>query len=177
MLGDLGNKVNIKQEEEKEQKLIGGEKDEYGCLVAAGYSWCEKKEKCLRIWEEGCDKITTLLAQLNEGTSETFSALAETTFDWRVGESGELLKEITGFSKTAFAVTPEMNYELDRFFQSSGFVVDTYNLLDKTLPAKGYQNVDIVCLVSSKRTDKDNPLSKGSKYSYDFIVKCGELGK
>ena len=64
MLGDLGNKVKIKQEEEKEQKLIGGEKDEYGCLVAAGYSWCEKKEKCLRLWEEGCDKITTLLASL-----------------------------------------------------------------------------------------------------------------
>ena len=88
-----------------------------------------------------------------------------------------MLKEIIGFSKTAFAVTPEMNYELDRFFQSSGFVVDSYNLLDKTLPAKGYQNIDIVCLVSSKKSDKDSSPSKGSKNSYDFIVKCGELGE
>lgn len=35
-------------------KPIGGEKDEHGCLIAAGYSWCEAKQKCLRVWEEGC---------------------------------------------------------------------------------------------------------------------------
>jgi|GEM_PF-5430281 len=37
------------------RELIGGEKDEHGCLVAAGYSWCESKKKCLRSWEEDCD--------------------------------------------------------------------------------------------------------------------------
>lgn len=36
------------------QKPIGGDKDEHGCLIAAGYSWCDAKQKCLRIWEEGC---------------------------------------------------------------------------------------------------------------------------
>jgi hypothetical protein len=35
-------------------KLIGGDKDEHGCLIAAGYSWCEQKQKCLRVWEEPC---------------------------------------------------------------------------------------------------------------------------
>ncbi len=34
--------------------VIGGEKDEHGCLVAAGYTWCENKGKCLRTWEEPC---------------------------------------------------------------------------------------------------------------------------
>jgi uncharacterized protein len=33
---------------------IGGEKDSHGCLIAAGYSWCESKQKCLRTWEENC---------------------------------------------------------------------------------------------------------------------------
>lgn len=33
---------------------IGGEKDEHGCLIGAGYSWCETKQKCLRSWEESC---------------------------------------------------------------------------------------------------------------------------
>jgi len=33
---------------------IGGQKDEHGCLGPAGYSWCEPKQKCLRIWEEPC---------------------------------------------------------------------------------------------------------------------------
>ena len=35
-------------------QLIGGQKDEHGCLIGAGYSWCETKKKCLRIWEEDC---------------------------------------------------------------------------------------------------------------------------
>lgn len=39
--------------------LIGGEKDEHGCLVAAGYSWCEIKNKCLRMWEEKCDDVAS----------------------------------------------------------------------------------------------------------------------
>jgi hypothetical protein len=36
------------------QLLIGGDKDAGGCLIAAGYSWCEPKQKCLRTWEEKC---------------------------------------------------------------------------------------------------------------------------
>lgn len=35
---------------------IGGETDEYGCVIPAGYSWCEPREKCLRTWEEICPK-------------------------------------------------------------------------------------------------------------------------
>ncbi|MFH1432611.1 MAG: hypothetical protein ABIG84_05320 [archaeon] len=36
------------------EKPIGGDTDEHGCLIAAGYSWCASKEKCLRTWEEPC---------------------------------------------------------------------------------------------------------------------------
>ena len=35
-------------------RVIGGDKDEHGCLISAGYSWCEEKKKCLRTWEEEC---------------------------------------------------------------------------------------------------------------------------
>jgi len=38
-------------------QLIGGDTDEHGCLIAAGYSWCEVKQKCLRIWEEPCQAV------------------------------------------------------------------------------------------------------------------------
>ena len=37
-------------------EVIGGQKDSYGCLYAAGYTWCESKNKCLRTWEEECQK-------------------------------------------------------------------------------------------------------------------------
>jgi len=35
--------------------IIGGDKDEHGCLGPAGYSWCEVKNKCLKVWEEKCE--------------------------------------------------------------------------------------------------------------------------
>ena len=35
-------------------QLIGGTKDAHGCLPGAGYSWCDAKQKCLRVWEEYC---------------------------------------------------------------------------------------------------------------------------
>jgi hypothetical protein len=34
---------------------IGGETDEHGCMLMAGYTWCEEKQKCLREWEEKCE--------------------------------------------------------------------------------------------------------------------------
>ena len=34
--------------------ILGGDKDEHGCIPSAGYSWCEAKQKCLRTWEENC---------------------------------------------------------------------------------------------------------------------------
>ena len=36
------------------EPIIGGDKDEHGCIGSAGYTWCESKGRCLREWEEGC---------------------------------------------------------------------------------------------------------------------------
>lgn len=38
--------------------LVGDDSDEHGCKGSAGYSWCETKQKCLRIWEEPCENIS-----------------------------------------------------------------------------------------------------------------------
>ncbi len=35
-------------------QLIGGQKDEHGCLGSAGYTWCPSTNKCQRTWEEYC---------------------------------------------------------------------------------------------------------------------------
>ncbi len=40
------------------QNIVGGDKDEHGCIDSAGYSWCEAKAKCLRTWEETCPTST-----------------------------------------------------------------------------------------------------------------------
>lgn len=36
------------------EQIIGGDRDEHGCIGSAGYSWCAIKNKCLRVWEEPC---------------------------------------------------------------------------------------------------------------------------
>jgi len=36
------------------EKIIGNETDEHGCLLMAGYAWCEPKQRCIRDWEEEC---------------------------------------------------------------------------------------------------------------------------
>ncbi|MCX6765170.1 MAG: hypothetical protein NT148_01375 [Candidatus Nealsonbacteria bacterium] len=41
--------------------IVGGDKDAHGCIGSAGYSWCETKQKCLRIWEEPCENTTCAL--------------------------------------------------------------------------------------------------------------------
>jgi putative hemolysin len=46
----------------KSNQIIGGDKDAHGCLVAAGYSWCDAKQKCLRVWEENCTETNTQMA-------------------------------------------------------------------------------------------------------------------
>lgn len=38
--------------------LVGNDLDIHGCKGSAGYSWCEIKQKCLRIWEEPCSEVS-----------------------------------------------------------------------------------------------------------------------
>lgn len=35
-----------------EETLLGGDRDEYGCIPSAGYTWSEEKQNCIREWEE-----------------------------------------------------------------------------------------------------------------------------
>ena len=36
-----------------EPEIIGGQRDEHGCLGPAGYSWSPIKSECIRIWKTG----------------------------------------------------------------------------------------------------------------------------
>ncbi len=52
--GGQGTSAESAQFRIASERIIGGQKDENGCLIAAGYSWCEAKQKCIRPWEEYC---------------------------------------------------------------------------------------------------------------------------
>jgi hypothetical protein len=57
-------------------QVIGGDKDSHGCLIAAGYSWCEDKQKCLRPWEENCS------AQIIGGDKDSHGCLGSAGYTW-----------------------------------------------------------------------------------------------
>ncbi|MFA6254617.1 MAG: eight-cysteine-cluster domain-containing protein [Patescibacteria group bacterium] len=52
-------------------QLIGGQKDEHDCLTAAGYSWCPSQQKCMRMWEEYCPDYADQYRGDNKATRNT----------------------------------------------------------------------------------------------------------
>lgn len=44
-------------DETNTEPIVGGDRDEHGCIPSAGYTWCESKQKCLRTWEEECPSV------------------------------------------------------------------------------------------------------------------------
>lgn len=41
--------------------------DSKGCMPSEGYTWCEDKQKCLRVWEESCPTLKAIDAAVAEG--------------------------------------------------------------------------------------------------------------
>ena len=61
-----GNKTNDTGSTNNSGNIVGNDRDEHGCIGSAGYSWCEEKQKCLRVWEEPCvDKNAAVCAREN----------------------------------------------------------------------------------------------------------------
>ena len=59
-----------------EQPQLGGDADEHGCMLSAGYSWCELKQKCLRPWEEECSQ------KLIGGDKDEHGCLIAAGYSW-----------------------------------------------------------------------------------------------
>ena len=60
---------------------IGGDTDAHGCLIAAGYSWCDVKQKCLRPWEENCsNEIPSGFSIQSSGTCDRQNSSASLHF-------------------------------------------------------------------------------------------------
>lgn len=49
------NRDEEKNNQANQFNIVGNDRDEHGCIGSAGYSWCEIKQKCLRLWEEKCE--------------------------------------------------------------------------------------------------------------------------
>ena len=73
------------------QTLVGGDRDEHGCIPSAGYSWCTPKNKCLRIWEENCYESVAqeiqyiLAAKYNKPVAEVKITMTKQTSQYASG--------------------------------------------------------------------------------------------
>jgi membrane-bound inhibitor of C-type lysozyme len=61
--------------------LLGGDRDEYGCIGSAGYSWCEAKQVCIRTWEEYCTAAAPKKVLFNCDESKSITATFYVTDD------------------------------------------------------------------------------------------------
>ncbi|OEU06438.1 hypothetical protein FRACYDRAFT_254454 [Fragilariopsis cylindrus CCMP1102] len=48
----------------------GTDRDDYGCINSAGYSWCESQSKCIRVWNATCDCVPSAGYVWCESTNE-----------------------------------------------------------------------------------------------------------
>jgi len=51
-----GNQEQM-QNQINSEMMVGNDSDEHGCKASTGNSWCESKQKCLRLWEENCTSV------------------------------------------------------------------------------------------------------------------------
>jgi len=81
-------------------QIVGGDHDSHGCIGSAGYMWCEEKQKCLRIWEEGCNStINNTIRDIKDqlkNLKEQRKKLMEDIKQYR-GEVKEMMKKYNGW--------------------------------------------------------------------------------
>lgn len=161
-------------------QLIGGETDDHDCLIAAGYSWCETKQKCLRIWEEGCaDNVFTIFSDLESTLGIDFTEQVSTDLKWIVeDEGGTKDLTLTGYSIQTTNLTPEQTQSIKDYFTNNGFSLDQYNVSAGTtsnLIGVYHKGFSLACTITSVFSDFD-PEPAGyvpQTTNQDVTVTCG----
>lgn len=92
-------------EEKPEEQLVGNDEDEHGCKASAGYSWCEAKQKCLRTWEEKCEKEITeevkvkVEKKVEETVKEAVTKILTKKYNWEASKvSVQVDREFNDFA-------------------------------------------------------------------------------
>lgn len=169
-----------------EEKLIGGEKDEGGCLISAGYSWCEIKQKCVRVWEEPCtiidekNNIENIILDLEEQTDISMNRLGKGTFQWnQKTPSGNVSMDVSGYGYSAILIDNSKETGIVNFFKEQEFVNDPANVSAGVIESTaGYVRENLSCLYSKTFSDYkegDTQLIPNSNSTLDITIYCGYI--
>lgn len=170
-----------------EELIIGGDQDEHGCMLMAGYSWCEAEQKCLRPWEQGCeDQVFASLNNIVTKTGIAFSKPTSTEFQYQVeGNEGVELLTITGYAIAVDDITNQTFEGIAIALKSDGFEDSKYNGAGSFVGSRaGYEksNFSLVCLVNNVWSEfsEDDPMvipESGDDFNKNVTVQCGILEK
>lgn len=141
----------FKNTEDKDNALVGGDKDEHDCIGSAGYSWCEAKQKCLRIFEEWCaDQARELVVNdIKEESGVKFQYQGESAFTWIISKNNQISSwPMTGAYYKAEDVSMEQYNEIEKYLNEN-LEVDKYNQADGVLGGlRGYLSGYMACAMS-----------------------------
>ena len=76
------------------QQLVGGDKDKHGCIPTAGYTWCEAKQTCLRIWEEPCQ-----ITNFDECVAAGYPAMESHPRQCRIPDGTVFVEELSSLTQ------------------------------------------------------------------------------
>lgn len=78
------------------EMMVGNDRDKHGCIGSAGYSWCESLNKCIRIWEEKCERETKQKFPVNINSIKEETKLYKITVEFPTFDDETLNDEIQG---------------------------------------------------------------------------------
>jgi hypothetical protein len=152
-----------------EEGLIGGQKDNHECLIGAGYSWCEAKNKCIRIFEEGCDDEIFKLAELiKSNIGINFIDQGEKNFNWLVLDENQNIKEkqIQGRSLKVEGISFDKLNQLEQLLKENG-EEDMINVADgPSAGLRGYLYHYMACNIQFEQNN-----------NFDVYLNCGFYNK
>ena len=165
-----------------EEKPIGGDQDERGCLGPAGYSWCEAKLKCLRVFEEFCpDAVATIVSYLKNETGVELTLVGDKEFNW-IAREGDVTTDvkITGVAYEADNVLMADYLKIEKYMNDN-FETDSYNLADGVVGGlRGYYANYMVCDLNFRHNqmkENESGISESDGDSLKVTLDCGYFNK
>jgi hypothetical protein len=154
----------------KNDDTIGGQKDEHGCLVAAGYTWCGTSEKCVRVFEEFCpDTAMSMVSEIEKEAGIKMTKTENSIFNWLFADVDRLAQaEIVGIGFSAKDLNQAQFQPVDRIVGEK-MKADELNVADGVgSEVRGYIDGYMACLF--EKTLKSGTMDAGM---WDVDLKCG----
>jgi len=133
-------------------QIVGGDKDEHGCIGSAGYGWCEATQKCFRAFEEFCaSDVKDLVEKINQATSIELLLKGETSFNWNVYDGKSYgSKMIPGILYQVDDIK-RVDYEKIEKYLTDTYGIDISNVADGVVGSlRGYNAGYMACALSLK---------------------------